>query len=572
VTASPRSQIIAYLVAAVVLTASVWAIARWSVETESERRFQLSEDSARQLAVFFERQTVSIFHYGDAYLKMIRRDYARDFTHDRLKSVMSDVPLDTNVASHITIIDSDGTPVFNSGYPINPDVNVSDRDYFAYHRDRLDAEKDRLYVSLPHRGRNSGKLVVRLVRRISRPDGGFAGVIFTAVDASSITEFFLAMNLGENSSATLVGLDKRIRARSSYGRLGPGQDISGSRIWKELEQAPQGNYLQTSVVDDITRNYAYRRLQEFPLIVAIGVAMEDVSGQVSLYRTPAYLLAALATVLFVAVTALMSRQVMANERIRASESQLRAMHDELERRVDERTAELVSVQEELIRADRLAVLGQLTGTVAHELRNPLSTIDTSLTVLENRLNSTGDDLTRLIERIHRNVQRCNNIITDLLDFARVDRVDPEPMALDPWLAEALAELNPPEGVELRFIPGAGDAVIMLDPDRLRRSVINLVDNAGEAISGSGESGGEILVSTRIQGSAAYIEIADNGPGIHSEHMSRIHEPLYSTKSFGIGLGLSIVEQIMTAHGGTFDLDSTQGEGTRARLSLPLREA
>ena len=380
------------------------------------------------------------------------------------------------------------------------------------------------------------------------------------------------MNLGQRSSATLVGMDKRIRARSSYGRLGPGQDISGSRIWTELESNPIGHYLQTSVVDQITRHYAYRRLTEFPLVVAIGVAVEDITQQLAGFRLPAYLMAALATVLIAVVTALMSREVVATARVRASEAEVRAMRDQLEVRVAQRTVELEAVQADLRRADRLAVLGRLTGSVAHELRNPLSTIDTSLSVLEKRLQPVADAHSKPIERIHRNVARCNSIITDLLDFTRVHRVEPTRIDLDTWLAELLAELPPPEGMTLHFEPGTKNTAVPLDSDRLRRAIINVLDNARDAVAGSDQRDGEIRISTRVEGGHAQIEIADNGPGISDENMQHIREPLFSTKSFGIGLGLSIVEQIMQAHGGSLELQSVAGEGTRARLWLPLDAA
>ena len=97
-------------------------------------------------------------------------------------------------------------------------------------------------------------------------------------------------------------------------------------------------------------------------------------------------------------------------------------------------------------------------------------------------------------------------------------------------------------------------------------------NARDAVAGSGQGGGEIRISTRVEGGHAQIEIADNGPGISDENMQHIREPLFSTKSFGIGLGLSIVEQIMQAHGGSLELQSVAGEGTRARLWLPLDAA
>jgi len=568
-----RKRVLVYAAAGLLLAATVWALAWWSVARESESRIIESARQAERLALYFERHALSIFRYGDAYVKMLRREFVRTGgSVDAVRDTMRDVRLDRSLVSHVTILDSVGTPIFNSGYDIKPGVGAGDRDYFLSARDHAAPESDPLQVSLPHRGRNSEKLIVRLVRRIDSPDGRFLGVIFAALDAEGVTAFFRAMNLGPNSSATLVGLDKRIRARSSYGRLGPGQDISGSRIWRELERSPTGLYLQTSVVDQVTRYYAYRRLEEYPLVVAIGVASDDITRVVAGYRFPAYLIALLATVVIASVTALLSRETLAADRLRASEARVRTMRDELEVRVEERTAELATIQDTLLRKERLAVLGQLTGTVAHELRNPLSTIDTSLAVLERRLDMSAGEIERLVERIHRNVARCNDIITELLDFARTRSARLAPTALDPWLSDVGAELAAACPVPLRVATQAGDAMVAIDRDRLRRALINLVDNARDAVASAGRADREIRVATRVTGTRAEIEVSDDGPGIAPDLMARIREPLYSTKSFGIGLGLSIVEQIMDEHGGGLELVSEEGAGTRALLWLPLASA
>ena len=160
-----------------------------------------------------------------------------------------------------------------------------------------------MHVSRLHKGRNSGKLIVRLVRRFNKPDGEFGGVIFLALEAEHITEFFNTMQIGPKSSATLVGDDKFVRSRSSYGPKGPGQNISGSQIWDRLEENPVGLYLQTSVVDDETRYYAYRELPNFPLIVAIGRSVDDYQQSIALARFNHYSIALMATLL-IAITSL----------------------------------------------------------------------------------------------------------------------------------------------------------------------------------------------------------------------------------------------------------------------------
>jgi PAS domain S-box-containing protein len=244
---------------------------------------------------------------------------------------------------------------------------------------------------------------------------------------------------------------------------------------------------------------------------------------------------------------------------------------ELSRRVDERTAELQRAQEELLRSERLSVLGQLTATVAHELRNPLSAIRNSVYALRELIASKGFTLDRPLTRIERSIGRCDGIVTDLLDYARSRQLQCAPQVLDQWLGEVLDEQKLPNHVRLSRDFAAPGVVVAFDPDRLRRVVVNLVDNAAQSLPEPERGERELLVSvaTRQNGDSIEITISDTGPGITPDVLPRIFEPLFSTKSFGTGLGLPTVKQIVDQHGGEIQLSSELGVGTRALVRLPL---
>ncbi len=250
---------------------------------------------------------------------------------------------------------------------------------------------------------------------------------------------------------------------------------------------------------------------------------------------------------------------------------------ELERRVGERTAELQEVQEELLRKERLATLGQLTATVSHELRNPLGVIRNTMFTIAETAQASGLKLDRAFGRIERSIGRCDTIITELLDYTRIRQLRREKFPLDSWLAEVLDEQQIPKRIALIREFDAGDPVVSVDADRLRRVIINLVDNAAQAIEGDREATNSasprITVRTRSTAERVEIEIEDSGPGIPAEIFKRIFEPLFSTKGFGVGLGLPTVKQIMEHHGGNIEMSSELGRGTRALIWLPLtREA
>ena len=244
---------------------------------------------------------------------------------------------------------------------------------------------------------------------------------------------------------------------------------------------------------------------------------------------------------------------------------------ELARRVEERTAELKHAQEELLRSERLSVLGQLTATVAHELRNPLSAIRNSVFAIKEFVANKGLALDRPLTRIERSIGRCDAIVTDLLDYARSRQLQCAEQVLDPWLGEVLDEQKLPSHVRLSRDLAAPGLVAAFDHERLRRVMVNLVDNAVQSLPETERNGREleISVATRRNGESIEIIVSDTGPGIAPDVLPRIFEPLYSTKTFGTGLGLPTVKQIVEQHGGEIELSSELGVGTRALVRLPL---
>ncbi len=242
-----------------------------------------------------------------------------------------------------------------------------------------------------------------------------------------------------------------------------------------------------------------------------------------------------------------------------------------------RVKELKEAQDELLRKGRIEQLGQLTATIAHEIRNPLGAIRTSAFMLERRMTKAGIDTGEMIERIYNSVNRCDAIISQLHDFARVKEPNLSAVKLDDWLSKVVREeaKRLPNDVFIECALGLNDAQVTFDPVHMQRAVINLLNNSSEAFQfqdSQADSAGKqktIWVSTTLDGAFAQLRVADNGPGIASEYLSKIREPLYTTKSFGSGLGIPVVEQIVEMQNGQLDIASELGAGTRVTIKLPL---
>jgi PAS domain S-box-containing protein len=243
-----------------------------------------------------------------------------------------------------------------------------------------------------------------------------------------------------------------------------------------------------------------------------------------------------------------------------------AVELELAQRVDERTAELRAAQSELVRKERLSALGQLTATMAHELRNPLSAIRNTLFAVKETAAIKGIDLERPITRVERSVARCDRIINDLLDYTRVKELHLAELAPDPWIEEVLSEQRLPAGIELARHLDA-DCMIAIDPERVRRVLINLIDNAAQAMPEDARERKITVTTTLVDDGQVEIAVADTGAGIAADVLPKVFEPLFSTKSFGTGLGLPMVKQIVEQHGGTITITSEVGKGTRVTVRL-----
>jgi signal transduction histidine kinase len=252
------------------------------------------------------------------------------------------------------------------------------------------------------------------------------------------------------------------------------------------------------------------------------------------------------------------------ERKRAEEA-LKNYNTRLEAEVNTRTRELLEAQDRLVRQEKLAVLGQLAGGVGHELRNPLGVINTSIYYLKMVQPEADGKIKKHHDIIEQEVRNADKIITDLLDFSRIKPVEGQPVAVADLVKRTLERFPVPPAVELTLEVPAGLPDVFADLRQMEQVLGNLVTNGCQAMT----KGGSLTISVSVQNDFVAIAVLDTGSGITPENMKKLFEPLFTTKTRGIGLGLAVSKKLAEANGGRIEVESEPGKGSNFTLVLPV---
>ena len=248
------------------------------------------------------------------------------------------------------------------------------------------------------------------------------------------------------------------------------------------------------------------------------------------------------------------------------EAELKRHSEKLEQTVSERTRELRDVQDQLVKKEKLAILGKLAGGVGHELRNPLGAIKNAAYFLDMALEKPDPDVKEMIKLINKEVARSEDIISSLLDFARPKTLTLTKEVFTTAVNEALKRNPIPDHVTV--INNLDETLprILADQDKLLQVFNNIISNAFQAMPGGGS-----LTITSKQPDPEWVSISftDTGEGISAENMKKLFEPLFTTKIKGIGLGMVVSKNIVELHGGHIDVRSKAGKGTTVTVNLPM---
>ena len=386
---------------------------------------------------------------------------------------------------------------------------------------------------------------------------------------------------------------------------------AGGSEWTDLERpaaAPPLDLASTTPVQRYTRDgrtyiAGFAPIPGSPWMVAIDFPRDEVMAPVNAFVRRLAVIALIALVLGLLAAWRLSRRITtpikeltdAAESIAAGDYSRRVnlgMTDEfgvlgtafstmatevqqsrvdLEHKVEERTRDLndtlhklSDAQEALVRRERLAMLGQLSSGVGHELRNPLGVMTNAVYYLKTVLAGSPPNVHEYLDILSQQITLSEKIVSDLLDFARSKPPRRTPTDVREVTEKQIARVGAGNGTRIDTdLPGDLPRVLV-DPVQLGQIMLNLLTNAVQAMHGKGR----IVVRARAENGGVRYEVADSGPGIPAQNMEKVFEPLFTTKARGIGLGLAVSRTLARANGGELEAVSTPGQGATFTLTLP----
>ena len=246
--------------------------------------------------------------------------------------------------------------------------------------------------------------------------------------------------------------------------------------------------------------------------------------------------------------------------------ELKVAFEQRSQELEETLNKVNEIQDDLIKSEKFATIGRLASTVAHELRNPLAGIK-NISYFLSKMGAFSDAKSKqMVSMLSAEVVRANKIVTDLLDYSKTKKMNKQEVYIGTFIEKAIEAVPMPKQIEI--IKEIEPINVFVDPDKMTQIIINLLSNARDAMPAEG---GKITITTLSDkaNKKFYINVEDTACGMDDETVLHLFEPLFTTKLKGIGLGLSIVKEIVEAHSGKITVKSQKGVGTTFTIEMPL---
>ncbi len=547
----PHGALVSVYALGLLSIAVLWTAILYDEHADREAALQQAGAQTLSLAVALREHVHSAISGADEILQRLDESYLESRGGFVLPDWARQPSLLDGAFVQVGMISADGRVLASSTDPGAVGTNVSDREPF---RVQLNPAAPQPYISPPIIGRVTGKPAIPITRRIERPDGSLAGVGIVALDPAYLTRFLQSIDLGPNGMISLVGRDGVLRARATRAAsdVAVGRNFSSASLMKTLLSAPEGTYRVRSKIDGIDRICSFSADSDYPVIVATGMAIDDI---LAAHRSAAIVQFAAGAVLSLVILWLVHR----------------AMQEHSQR---------VEREKHLRQSQKLEAIGQLTAGVAHDFNNILTAIKGNI---ERAYDANRDsDRRTLLGNVEQAAQKGERIVRNLLAYSRKQPLRPEATDVNEIVQNVVNLLRAGLGTRwtIRCELAPHLAHVMAEDVQIETALLNLAINARDAMPAGGtvifetrpiEAGGTGLPHDLAAGPYVAIRVKDTGAGMPADVAAKAFDPFFTTKEQGTGLGLSQVYGLAKQLGGTVTIDTAQNDGTTVTIYLPVTQ-
>jgi len=535
-------------IGALLLAVSFWLVVIELASRDRQEALARAQRDSGNLTHIIAEQAERAIADTDRILNFLAFDIGRlGPDHPKLADVLRNATSGSNLLLQLSYTDASGALIETSVDGPVAGVNLADREHFLVHQQ---GKISGLFISRPVFGRASGKWSLQLSRRISAPDGSFAGIMVASLDPFYFSHTFDDLDIGRRGLVAMFGRDGILRARSGLGTKIIGRDVSGTLPYRAAATAPQGFVVDVSPVDGVRRLLSYRSVAGYPLIVVAGFdEAEFLAGSLALRKV--YIGGAgAATAMLLMLALLVGWQA----------------------RVQDQAREIAE------HANRMK--SEFLATISHEIRTPINGVLGMLALLED--GDIAADQRHQAAMARRSAEGLLVLLDDILDFSKLEagKVVVDAGDCDPaQIADAAVDLLRPqaEGKGLALSVHIGPSVpeaVLTDPTPLRQILFNLVGNAIK-FTASGQVGVRAQRGAELPDGRFMLEfeVEDTGIGIAPEiiptlfrHFTQADGSI-TRKHGGTGLGLAISKRLCELLGGGISVSSTPGKGSVFRFAI-----
>ena len=566
---APRLIALWLLVAAFII--GIFIGLYWIQQKTSQHEADNASKAAAAANKAFAEHTARVVAEVDTILRAVRGYYERTKSVEETEQFIAGLNYDKNFIENIFLLDAQGYILIPQKDRVKG-LNAKHRDFYKFH---TETPGDTIYISPVSRGQVTGKLQFRVTRRMSNPDGSFAGLVLAPVEPKAFTDYYRTLLTSKDSIATLLGIaDHKIRARMPETEKDVWHQPVESPEWQALEQAASGHYRNRSPIDQIERAFFYQKVNDLPLVIVNGYSESDTQASVSKRMMLMRLVAGSAIIFMLGLASFLTIVHRQRDAIRRNNAQLEIL-------VDERTAAL-SVAKQKAEAANVAKSAFLAN-MSHEMRTPLNHI-IGMTTLIRRDPLTPKQAEK-IDKLDAASHKPTTLVDTVLELTRIEagrfELNEEAFSLDELLhdiALTAEEQASAQGLSLNIGKVNGTVQVIGDRHHIHQALLNYVSNALRFTETGGVSIRTTATDNNDQTVTVRFEVEDTGIGISPEDEARLFSIFEqvdnsSTRKYnGLGVGLAMTKKIAQIMGGEAGCLSIPGQGSTFWFSVRIRRA